>query len=208
MPKRNGFTIVELLIVIIVIAILATITIVAYNGITQQSKSSQRAAVARILSNALENYYTLNGTYPTVDQMTCANNDNTPKNTFITNTLNVTSLDVIATNCGAIYNNHYGLSCVYFMPTNTAPFFGSYSLQGAPDTGTFNYCSNKQTSSMDSRLNMNTYNCYSTSNSPCIGYVLTFFTGSTNTPCSSIGFKNNLGFSYVCSISNVHGTFN
>lgn len=38
--KQTGFTIVELLIVIVVIAILAAITIVAYNGIQQQAKDS------------------------------------------------------------------------------------------------------------------------------------------------------------------------
>lgn len=36
--KRRGFTIVELLIVIVVIAILAAITVVAYNGIQQRSR--------------------------------------------------------------------------------------------------------------------------------------------------------------------------
>ena len=40
--KKAGFTIVELLIVIVIIAILATITIVAYNGIQQQARDAQR----------------------------------------------------------------------------------------------------------------------------------------------------------------------
>ena len=39
--KQKGFTIVELLIVIVVIAILAAITIVAYNGIQDRAKSSK-----------------------------------------------------------------------------------------------------------------------------------------------------------------------
>ena len=42
--KKDGFTIVELLIVIVVIAIVAAITIVAYNGIQQRARDSQRVA--------------------------------------------------------------------------------------------------------------------------------------------------------------------
>lgn len=43
--RRSGFTIVELLIVIVVIAILATITIVAYSGITERARQTQFLAV-------------------------------------------------------------------------------------------------------------------------------------------------------------------
>jgi prepilin-type N-terminal cleavage/methylation domain-containing protein len=46
--RRNGFTVVELLIVIVVIGILATITIVAYNGIQQR-------AAATVVENDLTN---------------------------------------------------------------------------------------------------------------------------------------------------------
>lgn len=42
--KQKGFTIVELLIVIVVIAILAAITIVAYNGIQDRAKTSKASA--------------------------------------------------------------------------------------------------------------------------------------------------------------------
>ena len=42
--KQTGFTIVELLIVIVVIAILAAITVVAYNGVQNQARQSIREA--------------------------------------------------------------------------------------------------------------------------------------------------------------------
>ncbi len=40
-PRRTGFTIVELLIVIVVIAILAAITVVAFNGVQERSRTSK-----------------------------------------------------------------------------------------------------------------------------------------------------------------------
>jgi len=42
--KRRGFTIVELLIVIVVIATLAAITIVAYSGIQQRARDARRVS--------------------------------------------------------------------------------------------------------------------------------------------------------------------
>jgi len=65
MNKRRGFTIVELLIVIVVIGILAAITIMAYNGIQQRTRDTQRAADITTLLKLLESYKTLNGVYPT-----------------------------------------------------------------------------------------------------------------------------------------------
>lgn len=62
--KQTGFTIVELLIVIAVIAILAAITVVAYSGIQARARDSQRQADVRMITKALELYYIDNGRYP------------------------------------------------------------------------------------------------------------------------------------------------
>jgi len=61
---KHGFTIVELLIVIVVIAILAAITIVAYNGIQQRARNSQRLEDIQTIAKALEMYYIDNGQFP------------------------------------------------------------------------------------------------------------------------------------------------
>lgn len=62
--KAAGFTIVELLIVIVVIAILAAISIVAYNGIQNRARNSARQEAVSTITKALELYYTENGFYP------------------------------------------------------------------------------------------------------------------------------------------------
>lgn len=66
MSKNNkGFTIVELLIVIVVIAILAAISVVAYNGIQTRARDTQRANDISVLLKGLENYRSINSVYPT-----------------------------------------------------------------------------------------------------------------------------------------------
>lgn len=67
MPSTNkhpGFTIVELLIVIVVIAILATISVIAYNGIQQRARNSQMTSAAKAYQKGLILYATTHGTYP------------------------------------------------------------------------------------------------------------------------------------------------
>lgn len=60
---RKGFTIVELLIVIVIIAILAAITIVAYNGIQQRARDAQRKSDLAAIGKALQIHYVNNGDY-------------------------------------------------------------------------------------------------------------------------------------------------
>jgi prepilin-type N-terminal cleavage/methylation domain-containing protein len=62
--SRSGFTIVELLVVIVVIAILAAITIVAYNGIQQRARTAQTQQALTSWIKALELYKADNGKWP------------------------------------------------------------------------------------------------------------------------------------------------
>lgn len=60
----SAFTIVELLIVIVIIAILATLSIVAYTNIQARARDSQRQQDIKIIAKALELYYIDNSAYP------------------------------------------------------------------------------------------------------------------------------------------------
>lgn len=71
--KQPGFTIVELLIVIVVIGILAAITIVAYNGVQQRARDTARQSGISNLTKALEIYYSINAQYPTSSGSTVIN---------------------------------------------------------------------------------------------------------------------------------------
>jgi len=65
--KKNtsGFTIVELLIVIVVIGILAAITIVAFNGIQNRAENTKTTQALTSVAKALQLYRVDNGDYPT-----------------------------------------------------------------------------------------------------------------------------------------------
>lgn len=62
--SQRGFTIVELLIVIVVIAILAAIAIVAYGGIQDRANFTKSQSDLNALNKAIQLYYIDNGTYP------------------------------------------------------------------------------------------------------------------------------------------------
>ncbi|HEU0266181.1 MAG TPA: type II secretion system protein [Candidatus Saccharimonadaceae bacterium] len=62
--RYNGFTLVELLIVIVVIGILAAITLVAYNGIQQKAYDATMASDLTTAAKKIEMFVISNGRFP------------------------------------------------------------------------------------------------------------------------------------------------
>ncbi len=135
----KGFTLVELLIVIAVIGILATVLIVAVNPLKQLQKSrdTQRKTALKTMQSALEQYFADNGAYPV--HVGCSSGSGC-WNTFLpASYLAVKPLDPSAngTNCGSsTYGYRYvGTATAY---TLTARLENTTDTQG--QTGTVNGC--------------------------------------------------------------------
>ena len=62
--QDKGFTLVELLIVIVILGILATVTVFAVRGITDKGKQNSCAVEKKTIETAIESYYAQNGAAP------------------------------------------------------------------------------------------------------------------------------------------------
>lgn len=62
--SNKGFTIVELLIVIVVIGILALLVITTYSGIQAKARNAKRTSDIKSLQTHLEAFFSQNGYYP------------------------------------------------------------------------------------------------------------------------------------------------
>ena len=67
--RQSGFTIVELLIVIVVIGILAALVITTYSGIQAKARNSKRQVDLQSLQTQIEAFYSQNGFYPSLTDM-------------------------------------------------------------------------------------------------------------------------------------------
>jgi prepilin-type N-terminal cleavage/methylation domain-containing protein len=75
--KQQGFTIVELLIVIVVIGILALLVVTTFTGIQQKARDTERETDVKAIHGQVEAYYAQNGKYPTLTNL----NDSTWRST-------------------------------------------------------------------------------------------------------------------------------
>jgi general secretion pathway protein G len=65
---QSGFTLIELMVVILIIGLLATIVVQNLKGATDKAKRIKAQADISALKTALDRYYLDNGSYPSSDQ--------------------------------------------------------------------------------------------------------------------------------------------
>lgn len=67
--KQSGFTIVELLIVIVVIGILAAIVYITFTGVQKKGRDAERKTDIHDIYSQVEVYYAENTKYPSLDEI-------------------------------------------------------------------------------------------------------------------------------------------
>lgn len=125
--RPSGFTIVELLIVIVVIAVLAAVTVVAFNGVQQRAKNSQRIAAAKEWHKLIMAYTSANGAYPsvTINNHTCLGDH------YVTNFDINADVDCYSTNnikhpTAGILNAYRTIAPLPVFPNDTMTSVGGY----------------------------------------------------------------------------------
>jgi len=66
--NQDGFTLIEIMVVIAIIGLLALMIVPRFKGVTNQAKTTKAQADISELQQQLDRYYLDNGFYPTTDQ--------------------------------------------------------------------------------------------------------------------------------------------
>ena len=118
--NQGGFTLVELMIVVIIVGILAAVAIPMYQGATERAKASEAVAALGTIRGALRVYYAEHGTYVNTN--------------FATGAV-VTNGSVLDVSVNDLLGRYFSGACYTF---NVAPTATTYdikcdgSLSGAP----------------------------------------------------------------------------
>lgn len=67
--SSQGFTIIELIIVLVIIGILGTLVALSYNGVKARERNAERQTAIDTLQSHLEAYYASESQYPTLGQI-------------------------------------------------------------------------------------------------------------------------------------------
>ena len=145
---KSGFTIVELLVVIVIIAILAAISVVVYNGVQNRATNNSRASTVTQYVKALKLYATQNGSYPMATAIGTATNiacfdggiscwgaaDQTLSTTLNTELKKVVNTLPSLANSAFVHNNGNGYYIIYRLTdTSACPDIGG-TIPGSNDT--------------------------------------------------------------------------
>jgi len=119
--NQGGFTLVELMIVVIIVGILAAVAIPMYQGATERAKASEAVAALGTIRGAMRVYYAEHGTYVNANFTLGAQVTNG-------NVLDVSDTDLLG--------RYFSTECYTFA---TAPTAAAYSIEcdGAASTATY-----------------------------------------------------------------------
>lgn len=118
MKSRSGFTLVELLIVVIIISTLATVALVTYAAQQRDANDNIRKGNATTISEALERYYAKNNEYPSVIDLV---------NNTAGNTGNVVALKLDIDKTALVTPNLSGTNALSSTAASTSNDFMTYT---------------------------------------------------------------------------------
>jgi len=114
--KESGFTIVELLVVIVVIGILAAITIVSYTGISAKATAAQNKSNAQSVMQAADAYFAENSSYPTSAQILASTTVKLPNGLAM-----IATIPAVGTPASITYVQAATGYCIQYWDPSTSP---------------------------------------------------------------------------------------
>lgn len=99
-PNRRGFTFIELMMVVVVLGILATLVIPRFSALTSKARLAAVRTDVRNAESAEENYYAAYGSYGSLSQLQSTGTLSLSAGTAMTVAVDSTGYRVDATNSG------------------------------------------------------------------------------------------------------------